>query len=135
MFGRLSVGLVLVFAGIAPTAAARLTPGDLLVLDASNQKILHVDVASGAVDDFAPRGGGSNLIDVPRGIASSPEGEVYVTNYVDGTLVRIDAASGAQSILEFFSGGTGGPLDLGAHPAGVAVSPPHPLPTAPATST
>ena len=124
MFARLSVGLVLVSAAVAPAALAiRLTPGDLLVLDATNQKILHVDVATGAVDDFVPRGGGSNLIAVPRGIASSPEGEVYVTNYTDAALVKIDAASGAQSIVEFFSGGIGGPLDLGTHPAGVAVSP------------
>jgi len=56
---------VLVAAAVAPAALAiRLTPGDLLVLDATNQKILHVDVATGAVDDFAPRGGGSNLIAV-----------------------------------------------------------------------
>ncbi|MBS1215675.1 MAG: hypothetical protein H6R20_649, partial [Proteobacteria bacterium] len=65
----------------------------------------------------------SNLISTPRGIASSPEGQVYVTNYDGATLVQIDAATGAQQILEFFSSGIGGPLDLGTHPAGVAVSP------------
>jgi streptogramin lyase len=65
------------------------------------------DVETGAVDDFSPRDGGGNLIDTPRGIASSPEGEVYVTNYADGSLVKIDPATGAQSIVEFFWGGVG----------------------------
>jgi len=123
---RLSFCFALTFAlasVTSPALAIRLAPGDLLVVDATNQKILHVDPNTGAVDDFAPRGGFSNLISTPRGIASSPEGQVYVTNYDGATLVQIDAATGAQQILEFFSSGIGGPLDLGTHPAGVAVSP------------
>jgi len=109
-------------------AALRLAPGDLLVLDATHQKILRVDPDTGGVADFAPRGGHPDLIADPRGIASSPEGQVYVTNYGGASLVRIDAASGAQQIVEFSSGGVFGPLDIGTHPAGVAVSPAPPGP-------
>jgi hypothetical protein len=123
MLARTSALTFLALLGAAQAAPAiHLAKGDLLVLDATNQKVLRVDVETGAVDDFSPRDGGGNLIDTPRGIAASPEGDVYVTNYADGALVKIDPASGAQSIVEFYWGGVGGPLDLGTHPAGVDVS-------------
>ncbi len=123
MLARTAALTFLALLGAAQAAPAiHLAKGDLLVLDATNQKVLHVDVGTGAVDDFSPRDGGGNLIDTPRGIASSPEGEVYVTNYADGSLVKIDPETGAQSIVEFSWGGVFGPLDLGTHPAGVDVS-------------
>lgn len=126
----MAVAAAALVALLSPGRAEAFHTGDLLALLNSNSgnRIVAIDPASGAVSDFSPRAGsGANLIDngflAPGGIASDPEGEVFVT--FDGKLIEIDAATGVQQevrgVVPWIIGSH--PLDLGVVPLGVAVSP------------
>ena len=114
----------------SPGSAATFKTGDLLALlsSLSGNRIVAVDPDTQVVSDFSPRAGsGANLIDdgvhSPAGIASDPEGEVFVT--FNGKLIEIDAETGVQQEVRGFNPQILGdfPLDLGTDPEGVAVSP------------
>jgi hypothetical protein len=114
----------------SPGPAEAFKTGDLLALlsSGSGNRIVAVDPDTGTVSDFSPRpGSGANLIDdgihLPAGIASDPEGEVFVT--FNEKLIEVDAATGVQHEVRGFNPQILGdfPLDLGTDPEGIAVSP------------
>jgi hypothetical protein len=106
-----------------PAAAAALRPGDVLVVDLTNARVLRVD-GNGGVATFSPPPATTNLFDSPSGIGVGPDGTIVVANE-SGSLVQIDPASGAQSLVEgLFSG----PPDAGVEPQDVAVNPRAPAP-------
>jgi hypothetical protein len=119
--------LLFVAGGVAlapdPAIAAALRPGDVLVVDLANARVLRVD-GNGGVASFSPPPATTNLLDSPSGIGVGPDGTIVVANET-GSLVQLDPASGAQSLVEgLFSG----PPDLGVEPQDVAVNPRAPAP-------
>jgi hypothetical protein len=128
-----AIGLAGAVAIAAPNSASgafRIAPGDLLVADRGNARILAVDRDTGAVRDFSPRAGsGANLLDAPADLVSLADGSVYVVDQGIHDLIRIDAATGAQSlvqncILEFPPVCT--PVGVGDIPRGIDVIGPEP---------
>jgi hypothetical protein len=119
---------VLAIAAGAPAAAApRLEQGDLLVTDYGGGSVLHVDPDTGNVRSFSPRAGsGPNLLVGPWGIAIDPGGAVLVVSYFTGQLISIDPTTGVQTQVQaidsFDPVPTAHALDLGTHPAGIAIS-------------
>lgn len=108
--------------GALPAAALQLKAGDLLVTDAANARVLHVDPATGSVHAFSPRiGSGDNLLFAPAGIAIEPGGLVFVADSFADRIVQIDPTTGAQSVLQDWSAQFGdfGPADVGTAPQGV----------------
>lgn len=106
-----------------PAIAAALRPGDVLVVDLANARVLRVD-GTGGVATFSPPPATTNLFDSPSGIGVGPDGTIVVANE-SGSLVQLDPASGSQSLVEgLFSG----PPDLGVEPQDVAVNPRAPAP-------
>ena len=125
--------LALLAALLAVPGAARayaLSPGDVLVTDVNNARILQVDVATGAVSDFSPRlRSGPNLLVEPAAIASDPGGEVDVVDQATGKLIAIDPATGEQSVVmegDIISGFS--PLDIGTDPRSIAIQRSTPTP-------
>jgi DNA-binding beta-propeller fold protein YncE len=100
----LAIGLAGAVAIAAPNSASgafRIAPGDLLVADRGNARILAVDRDTGAVRDFSPRAGSdANLLDAPADLVSLADGSVYVVDQGIHDLIRIDAATGAQSVVQ-----------------------------------
>lgn len=106
-----------------PAGAAALRPGDVLVVDLANARVLRVD-ANGGVATFSPPPATTNLFDSPSGIGVGPDGTIVVANE-SGSLVQVDPVSGAQSLVEgLFSGLP----DAGVEPQDVAVNPRAPAP-------
>lgn len=117
----LVAGRVALAADLAVAAALR--PGDVIVVDHANARVLRVD-GNGGVATFSPPSATPNLFDSPSGIGVGPDGTIVVANE-SGSLVKLDPASGAQSLVEgIFSG----PPDLGVEPQDVAVNPRAPAP-------
>ncbi|MCX5737231.1 MAG: hypothetical protein NTZ61_01805 [Proteobacteria bacterium] len=106
-------------------AAPTLRQGDVLISDASNDRILYVNPKNGLVHVFSPRGDATNLLDAPAGIDIDPtsDGAVFVVSSGTGRIVRIDPTTGAQSVVNAYDISTFyGPIALGAQAAGPAIS-------------
>jgi len=119
-----TVAIAALFA-FAAAAAPTLRQGDVLISDATQDRILYVDPTNGHVEVFSPRGTDVNLLDAPAGIEidPTPDGAVYVVSSGIGRLVRIDPSTGAQSLVNAFDDITFyGPIALGADAAGLAMS-------------
>lgn len=110
-------------AAVAAPAGAGLRPGDVLVVDLENERVLRV-TQSGGVTTFSPPPATTNLFDSPSGIGVGPDGTIVVANE-SGSLVQLDPASGAQALV---AGVFSGPPDLGVEPQDVAVNPRVPAP-------
>jgi sugar lactone lactonase YvrE len=107
-----------------PADAVQLRAGDLLVTDAVNARVLHVDPETGIVTPFSPRTtSGPNLLFAPAGIAIDPDGAIFVVDSFADRIVRIDPVTGAQSVVHDFSAQLGdfGPSDVGTAPQGIDV--------------
>ncbi len=122
-------GLVLAAGlALAPPAQA-LTPGEVLVIDASagtgGQGVLFVvDPATGTRTLLSDFGSGANQGIDPFGVAVEPNGTVLVVDEDAGTggqgaLFRVDPLSGARTVLSDFGIGA----NPGDNPFGVAVEP------------
>jgi hypothetical protein len=116
--------LALTMLAAPATAAPVLRPGDLLVADPNEARVLHVDPGTGAVEAFSPRpGSGANLLQQPNGIAIDPAGSVFVIDSGAARMFRIDPDTGAQSEVRSQAGFLDlGPLDVGSEPQGLAIS-------------
>lgn len=120
---RISCLLALLAAGQA--RALQLHPGDMLISDETNHRILHVDPASGLVANLTPRAGsGPNLLVKPEGIAVDPDGEIFVVDASLSSLIYVDPATREQSVVHAYSPISGdlGPIDVGMYPRGLDIS-------------
>ena len=99
-------------------------PNALLVVDDNGKRVLRVALDGSAVTVFSPpQGAQTNLLTSPSGIGTGPDGTIVVANFVEGTLVEIDPATGAQfPVAGLFSG----PPAIGSVPRDVAVNPREP---------
>lgn len=94
-FGFLASILLAFEAGAAPR------PGDLLVTDSRNGRVLRVVPGSGFVEVLSPRPGQTNHLQRPTGIAvSRSHRSIYVIDAEDGQLVRINPDTGAQAVQQ-----------------------------------
>lgn len=123
---RIAFAVALVALGVTSAAATAATPSALLVVDENNLRVLRVPLGGGPVTVLSPPSGATeNLLTSPRGIGTGPDGEIFVANYFEATLVFIDAATGAQFPVE---GSLSGPPAIGSLPRDVAVNPREPSP-------
>jgi len=118
---RAGIAACTVLAVCTPASAVQLRAGDLLVTDAVNARVLHVDPATGVVTPFSPRANGANLLFAPAGIAIDPDGAIFVADSFADRIVRIDPTTGAQAVVRDFSAQLGdfGPSDVGTAPQGI----------------
>jgi len=108
--------LVLLLALPATRASAvALAPGDLLMLTGrpwtTTWALLRIDRATGTVRDTVASAGA--LVTDPNGLVATPDGSVIVADRAAG-LVRVDPATGAQTVLTPAAsfGGAPGPLGV-----------------------
>ena len=100
---RVLLAIVLAAAWAAGEAHA-LRAGDLLVVDATNARVLHVDPVTKAVTTHSPREEQlESWLAEPTGIAIDGQGVAYVTDAETGYVVTI-APDGTQSRLQECSG-------------------------------
>jgi len=124
MRGAIAIGCLL--AGFASTARGQgaLEPGDLLVTDLNNARVLRVR-PGGQVEPFTPRESVTNLLENPSGIAIGfATGGVYAVDFADGDVVSIDPETGVQTRLSRFVFGFpphSEPVNVGAEAWGIAV--------------
>jgi hypothetical protein len=119
------VALLLWLVALAPIARAQpeLHKGDLLVADDSAPRVLHVDPQTGAVQVFTPRAAGTNLLQTVEGVATDPNGAIFLTDSQAQRVFSVDPATGVQSVLKASSGNDVlGPVDVGAFPRGLAIA-------------
>jgi hypothetical protein len=112
---------------LVPSPALALRPGDLLVVDQNNLRVLRVQPSTGAVTVLSPPPGSrpeENLLTSPRGIGTHPRGAIVVVNYFEATLVSIDPATGQQFLLSDL----GGTPAVGSLPRDVTPNPREPAP-------
>ena len=98
----------------APVQAVTVRTGDVVVVDADDDEILHLDPATGT---FTPVASGGEL-SLPAGIDVDGRGRIIVTDLATG-VIRIDPATGAQTVL--LDADPGGPVLYG--PLDVVVAP------------
>src|SRR5262245_891808 len=66
----------------------------LLVLDYLNNRVLRYDGVTGAfIDVFVPNGSGG--LAEPQNLTIGPDGNLYIGNWVDGSVKRYDGDTGA----------------------------------------
>lgn len=125
---RRSIGCLLAAFAAALGGGARgaeLAPGDLLVTDLNNGRVLHVRAATGAVETLTPLGVGPDLLQSPAGIAMGFASQaIYVVDFADGDVLRVDPATGEQSLLTRFVTAFPPhfePIDAGPEAWGIAV--------------
>ena len=128
----LGVFASLLFGAIAPASAraqtlpAVLAAGDLLLVDANNDRILWVRPSTGSAESFSPPPGsfpppiGSfpAFLEQPVSIVATNQGRIYVVDTGLEAIVEIDPSTGAQRLLLDPTGApvaaTGG-IDVDAH--------------------
>jgi hypothetical protein len=129
---RYLLAAALVFLGsIVSPAQAQLVAGDAVVIDVSAGTgtlgaLFRVDATTGAralLSDFGNPAQGPLGVD-PVGVALEASGQILVTDQTAGTgslgaLFRVDATTGARTLLSDFGNPAQGPL--GVEPFGVAV--------------
>lgn len=99
--GRLAALLVLVTAiGADPAGAVTLAAGDLLVVDANNERLLVVRPSTGEVTHLSPTPGVfETLFDAPTSVVATDQGHVYVVDAGLRAIVEVDPATGEQALL------------------------------------
>jgi streptogramin lyase len=80
--------------------------GDLLVADSANHRVVRIDLDQGSIETVAGgyqqagcRDGRDARFDLPEGLALDDQGHLYVSEYGNHTVRRIDLASGAVSTV------------------------------------
>jgi len=104
-----------------PAPAHELGPGDVLISDSANDRLLHYDPDTGEVDVFAPRDPFElNFLQQPGGVIVDTNGAVYAVSREAAWLVRLDPQTGAQSLVADDESNLVG---IGASPFGLGIAP------------
>ena len=91
-------------AAASPAGAVTLSPGDILVIDSSTDRLVRVDPGSGAQTVVSADGSFVG----PRGVALEADGDILIADFdafdLTGGVIRVDPVSGAQTTVS--SGGS-----------------------------
>ncbi|HTU68092.1 MAG TPA: hypothetical protein VMF52_19255 [Steroidobacteraceae bacterium] len=94
-----------------------------LLLDATVNAVIAVDLANGARTNVAPASQASTDTNFVSGAALTVDGannRAWVTNPTNSSIIGVDLATGARSVVSSATVGTGAPFD---RPAGIAYDP------------
>jgi uncharacterized membrane protein len=84
---------------VAATGRAALRPGQVILADSANGRLLVVNPTSGSFSTLAPRPGETNFLEQPTGVViSRGTRSVYALDGQDGELVAIDPTTGHQTL-------------------------------------
>lgn len=104
----------------APAGLALDGDGNLLIADWLNNRVRRVDLTTGSISTVV------DTVELPYDLALGTDGDIYVSSYLsyylsdyeDGSLWRVDAASGAPSFIDLGVGSLPGRIGLASDGAG-----------------